>query len=147
MQERKRVEAVGRQDSTTTAAASLSHSEIDVSHDDSNLQTSGGDGSSPTARAMYLAKRKSVVDGFSAQELLMHHRRSLIGLPLPDGNEPVARPALADLEGVTLSKRHTFTKTEYEAQQNVDMFRTLEGFKTGFEEGLEAQEPDAAVHS
>lgn len=158
MQERKRAEAVGRQENGTTAALTIAHTDAMLHADgghggDDGLHPLGTSGeltpsgtsasASPTARSMYLAKRTSIVDGLSAHELLMQHRRSLIGLPvgLTDSSTTTgqeARPAIADLEGVTLSKRHTYTKTEYDAGANAAKFEELKSFKLGFDEDGDA---------
>jgi hypothetical protein len=127
MQERKRVEAVARQDHSSTALASLSHTEFDT-------QLPEEETPSPSSRALYLAKRRSVVEGLSAQDLLLQHRRSLVGLPVADDLLP-NRPAISDLEGVTLSKRHTFTKQEYDAARVASEFEKLTNYSIGFEEG------------
>ncbi len=136
MQERKRVEAVARQDHSSTAVASLSHMEFDTQ------QLPEEETPSPSSRALYLAKRRSVVEGLSAQDLLLQHRRSLVGLPIAD--DLPNRPAISDLEGVTLSKRHTFTKQEYDAARVASEFEKLTNYSIGFEEGAtEARDAEA----
>jgi hypothetical protein len=90
---------------------------------------------SASPRALRMAKRTSILDGMSQQELILQHRRSLAGLqPAPEA-AAADMPTEEDLAGVTLSKRHTFTKKEYEAGQEDQLFNQLEGFKAGFDDG------------
>eukprot|EP00672_Neobodo_designis_P024365 CAMPEP_0174829522 /NCGR_PEP_ID=MMETSP1114-20130205/1974_1 /TAXON_ID=312471 /ORGANISM="Neobodo designis, Strain CCAP 1951/1" /LENGTH=168 /DNA_ID=CAMNT_0016063273 /DNA_START=171 /DNA_END=677 /DNA_ORIENTATION=- len=100
--------------------------------------SNGANNGSP--RALRMAKRTSILEGFSQQELISQHRRSLAGLQPAPESAATALPSEEDLAGVTLSKRHTFTKKEYEAGQHEELFHQLEGFKAGFDDDDDTEE-------
>jgi hypothetical protein len=149
MTERKRAEAValsggagsasfsgfgdfeGAKGSSSASAASPSRSSNQASPD-----------SSPTGRSV-AAKRSSILQGVSQQELLMQHRRSLAGLQAePTQTSGAPSPLEMELEGVTLSRRHTYSQKEYDDGRQADVYSKLESFRAGFDEG-EHKEADA----
>ena len=71
---------------------------------------------------------RSVVDGLTMDELLARHRQSLAGIATVDAAGPLDG---LDLSSITLSKRHTFTRDQYDAGREAAAFDTLakyEGF-------------------
>lgn len=142
--ERKRFTVVGRQDQQQNGfGSSFSFGEFESGfYPESGTASpsrplpagTNGDSSAPASPSnnMYRAKRTSIVDGVSAMDLQLQHRRSLAGLAAADTNPTGVD--MSELEGVTLSKRHTYTRAEYDAGRETTKFSELGAFKVGFED-------------
>lgn len=72
----------------------------------------------------YQVRRTSIVDGVTAQQLALAHRKSLADLSGHAAFDP------SSLAGVTLSKRHMTSRTEYDAGRQPGQFEVLESFQS-----------------
>lgn len=70
-------------------------------------------------------------DGAPDAALLDQHRRSLAGIATTHHAVVVD---MADLQGVTLSRRHTQSQQEYEARSDPVVYQALAGYHCPFEE-------------
>jgi hypothetical protein len=144
MTERKRAEAVA----LTHGGASASFCDFEAPGSGANSPSQrAGDAllsTSGSPRSIFAARRTSIVEGLSQHDLLAHHRRSLAGLQ-PIEKTADQGPSL-ELEGVTLSRRHTYTEREYAEGQKEEVFAQLDDFKCGFDDGPDdAAPPDVDV--
>jgi len=85
-----------------------------------------GDGDYMTS---YQARKTSIVDGMSSDALIQEHRKSISAI-----NEEMGADAIdgAEMCGVTLSRRHSMSREEYEEGETKDGFTKLDGY--GFQE-------------
>lgn len=79
----------------------------------------------------YQRGRKSIVEGVNATELLHLHRKSLADLGT-NGNRSEVDPD--HFAGVTLSRRHQVSRTEYDAAQDQQTAQEFSGFTFGSSE-------------
>jgi hypothetical protein len=79
----------------------------------------------------YQRGRKSIVDGMTATDLLQLHRKSLADLGTNGNRAEVDADRFA---GVTLSRRHQVTRTEYDAAQDEQTTEQFSSFTFGSSE-------------
>lgn len=86
----------------------------------------GGSGCYTTA---YQARKTSIVAGVTADQLVVQHRKSLADIA--GGGGVAGKPAgdISDLNGVTLSKRHSLATEEYEGGLQANAYQQLDGYE------------------
>ena len=98
----------------------------------------GGDDDMPY-HTSYQCRKTSIAEGMTTEALVDEHRKSIAGLAVKETGRPVD---MHDLTGITLSKRHTVTQIEYEAELDAAAYTALGGYNFG----LSAEAADAATN-
>lgn len=139
MAEKKKVAVVV--DASATASAPVQQQGSKPAFDFSSFQgeyypdggSAGSAAQQPPARSdpagvyvsTYQSRKTSIVAGVSSDELVVMHRKSLCDIATKGGT---AAADISELHGVTLSRRHTLSAEEYDANVAQDKFRELETY-------------------
>lgn len=107
-------------------------------YDDAATASGGGGGARPTPsdttesgglyHTSYQCRKSSIVAGMSSEQLVDEHRKSIAGFSMKENGRPVD---MGDLNGITLSKRHTLSQIEYEAELDSGAYKDFDGFRFG----------------
>lgn len=131
MAEKKRVAVVMESSATTTTTANFDFTSFQTSLEGTATSTSGSTGSragfgggdgaddSGTYTTAYQARKTSIADGLTAEQLVVEHRKSIAGVAGVDATQ---------LGGLTLSRRQSMTQEEYGGDVNQKAYESLAPF-------------------
>ena len=86
-----------------------------------------GDGA-PEYHTSYQCRKTSIAEGMTTDQLVDEHRKSIACLSVKEIGKTVD---VHDLTGITLSKRHTLSQVEYEADLDAQAYTGMDGYAFG----------------